>query len=65
MISRKDMLLEKARNRNITQDESDELKSILEEEAQKAKSSGDIIGFLIIMGLLVFLAALVAELFKD
>ncbi len=65
MISRKDMLLEKARNRTITQAESDELRSILEQEARNAKQVGDFIGFLIIMGLLLFLAALMEDLFKD
>ncbi len=65
MISRKDMLLEKARDRTITQNESEELKAILEEEARKAQSRGDILGALIILGLLAFLAALVNELFKD
>ena len=64
MISRKDMLLEKARNRTITEAESNELRSILEQEARNAKAVGDILGFLIIMGLLLFLAALIKELFK-
>jgi hypothetical protein len=65
MSSRKDMLLEKARNRTITQAESVELRDILEREARNAKSLGDFIGFLIIMGLLLFLAALIKELFGD
>jgi hypothetical protein len=65
MISRKDMLLEKARNRTITQAESNELRSILEQEARNAQGVGDFIGFLIIIGLLLFLAALIKELFGD
>jgi len=65
MISRKDMLLEKARNRTITQVESDELRSVLEQEARNAKAVGDFIGFLIIMGLLLFLAGLMKDLFGD
>jgi len=65
MTSRKDMLLEKAKNRTITQAESDELRGILEQEARNAKTGNDFIGFLIIMGLLLFLAALVAELFGN
>ena len=59
------MLLEKARNRTITQAESMELQSLLEEEARQAKSRGDILGAIIILGLLAFLAALASELFKD
>jgi hypothetical protein len=65
MISRKDMLLEKARNRTITEAENGELRSILEQEARNAKAVGDFIGFLVIMGLLLFLAALAKDLFGD
>ena len=65
MTSRKDMLLEKARNRTITQAESNELRSILEQEARNAKAVNDFIGFLIIMGLLLFLDGLAKELFGD
>ena len=65
MISRKDVLLEKARNRTITQAESIELRNTLEQEARNAKAVGDFIGFLIIMGLLLLLAALAKELFSD
>jgi hypothetical protein len=65
MSSRKDMLLEKARNRTITQQESIELQNILQEEARNAQAVNDILGFLVIMGLLLFLAALMKELFGD
>jgi len=65
MKSRKDILLEKARNRTITQAESKELREILEQEAKNAKAVGDIIGFFVIMGLILFLGALVAELFGE
>jgi len=63
--SRKDMLLEKARNRTITQEESSELQSILQQEARNAQAVGDIIGLFIIIGLLAFLAALINELFGN
>jgi hypothetical protein len=63
MISRKDMLLDKAKNRTITQEESDELRKMLEQEARNAQVIGDIIGFFIIMGLLIFLYSLMKELF--
>jgi hypothetical protein len=59
------MLLEKARSRTITEAESKELTRILEEEARIAKSNGDVLGAIIILGLLAFLGALVAELFTD
>lgn len=59
------MLLEKARNRTITQEESIELQNILQQEARNANAVGDLIGFFIIMGLLLFLAALIKELFGD
>ena len=65
MISRKDMLLEKARNRTITQAESNELRNMLEQEARSAQSSGDIFGFIIVMGILLFLAALIKELSNE
>lgn len=62
-MSRKDDLLEKARNRTITYEESNELRNILEQEAKNAKAVGDLIGFFIIMGLILFLGALVTDLF--
>lgn len=65
MSSRKDMLLEKAKNRTITREESIELQNMLEQEARNAKAVGDFLGFLVIMGLLLFLAALAKELFGD
>lgn len=65
MTSRKDMLLDKAKNRTITQEESIELRNILEQEARNAQAVGDFVKFLIIMGVLVFLGALIAELFGD
>jgi hypothetical protein len=63
MSSRKDMLLEKAKNRTITQEESIELQNTLQQEARNAQAVGDFIGFLIIMGLLLFLATLIKDLF--
>jgi hypothetical protein len=65
MSSRKGTLLEKAKNRTITHEESIELQGILEQEARNAKAVGDFMGFLIIVGLLLFLGALVKELFGD
>lgn len=65
MSSRKDMLLEKAKNRTISQEESIELRSILEQEARNAQAVGDFVTFLVIMGILVFLGVLVADLFGD
>lgn len=65
MSSRKDMLLEKAKNRTITHEESIELQNVLEQEARNAKAVGDFIGFLLTIGLLLFLAALIKELFGD
>lgn len=65
MISRKDMLLEKAKNRTITEQESIELRNMLEQEARNAQAVGDFVKFLVIMGVLVFLGALIAELSKD
>jgi hypothetical protein len=46
MSSKKDMLLEKAKNRTITQEESIELRSILEQEARNAQAVGDFVKFL-------------------
>jgi hypothetical protein len=65
MSSRKDMLLEKAKNRIITQQESIELRNVLEQEARNAQAVGDFVKFLVILGVLVFLGALIAELFGD
>jgi hypothetical protein len=65
MSSRKDMLLEKAKNRAITQEESIELRNMLEQEARNAQAVGDFVKFLVIMGILVFLGALIADLFGD
>lgn len=65
MSSRKDMLLEKAKNRTITQAESNELCSIFEQEARNAQAVGDFIGFLVTMGVILFLAALTKDLFGD
>lgn len=59
------MLLEKAKSRTITQAESDELRGILEQEARNAKAVGDIIGFLLTMGVILFLVALAKELFGE
>jgi len=65
MSSRKDMLLEKAKNRTITYDESMELQNMLQQEARNAQAVGDFFRFLIIMGILIFLGALIADLFGD
>jgi len=64
-MSRKDELLEKAKRRTITYQESMELKNILEQEARNAQAIGDFFKFLVIMGILMFLAALIAELFGE
>ena len=64
-MSRKYELLEKAKNRTITYEESIELKNILEQEARNAQAIGDFFKFLIILGILIFLGSLVAELFGD
>jgi len=61
-MSRKHELLEKAKRRTITYQESIELKSILEQEARNAQAIGDFFKFLVIMGVLIFLGALIAEL---
>jgi len=65
MISRKDTLLDKAKNRTITQAENNELLSTLEQEARNAKAVNDFIGFLITMGVILFLVALAKDLFGD
>ena len=65
MSSRKDMLLEKAKNRTITQQEGIELRNMLEQEARNAQAVGDFVKFLVIIGVLVFLGALITELFGD
>jgi len=65
MSSRKDMLLEKAKNRTITYDESIELQNMLQQEARNAQAARDFSKFLIIMGILIFLGALIADLFGD
>ena len=65
MISRKDTLLDKAKNRTITQTENNELLSTLEQEARNAKAVNDFIGFLITMGVILFLVALAKDLFGD
>lgn len=62
-MSRKDELLGKAKNRNITYEESIELKNILEQEARNAQAIGDFLTFLAIMGIIVFLGLLIGELF--
>ena len=58
MMSRKFELLEKAKNRTITQEENDELTKMLEQEARNAQAVGDFLKFLFIMGILLFLASL-------
>jgi len=58
-------LLEKAKNRTITQEESIELRNMLEQEARNAQAVGDFVKFLVIMGILVFLGVLIADLFGD
>ncbi|MEM2912408.1 MAG: hypothetical protein QW146_07885 [Candidatus Bathyarchaeia archaeon] len=63
--SRKDILLEKAKNRTISYEESLELKDMLEREAKQAQAVGDFFAFLIIMGILLFLGAIIADLFKE
>lgn len=62
-VSRKEELLRKANNRTITYEESLELKDILEKEAKNAQAVGDFFKFLVIMGILIFIGALIAELF--
>jgi len=64
-MSRKDELLAKAKNRTITYAESMELKRILEQEAKNAQAIGDFFKFLVIMGILIFLGSLIAELFGE
>lgn len=64
-MSRRDELLEKAQNRTITYEESIALKSILEQEARNAQAVGDFLRFLAIMGILLFLGALIGELFGE
>lgn len=61
-ISRKEELLRKANTRTITYEESLELKDILEKEAKNAQAIGDFFRFLVIMGILIFIGALIAEL---
>jgi len=61
-ITRKEELLRKANNRTITYEETLELKGILEKEAKNAQAIGDFFKFLVIMGILIFLGALMAEL---
>ena len=63
--SRKDILLEKAQKYAITYDESLELKDMLEKEAKQSQASGNFFAFLIIMGVLIFLGAIIADLFKE
>jgi len=63
--TRKEELLDKAKNRTISYEESLELKDILESEAKQAQASGDFFKFLIIMGILIFLGAIIADLFKE
>lgn len=61
-MSRKHELLQKAKNRTVTYEESIELRNILEQEARNAQAIGDFFRFLVIMGILIFLAALITEL---
>jgi len=58
-------LLAKAKNRTITYEESMELKNILEQEAKNAQAIGDFVKFLVTMGVLIFLASLIADLFGE
>jgi len=53
------------RARTLTYAESLELKDILEKEAKNAQTVGDFFKFLIIMGILIFLGSLIADLFGD
>ena len=62
-MSSKQELLQKAKNRTITYEESIELRNILEQEARNAQAIGDFFKLLAIMGILIFLGALMAELF--
>lgn len=64
-MSRKDYLLEKAKNRTIAYEEGIELRNMLEQEARNAQAVGDFFRFLIIMGILAFLASLIAELLGE
>ena len=63
-MSRKEELLRKAKSRTITYEESVELRNVLEQEARNAQAVGDFFKFLVIMGILIFLGALMVELFR-
>ncbi len=62
---RKAELLRKAQERTITYTEAKELEKLLEEQRQKHESSGDIVGAILAIMLLMALAWLISEIFGE
>jgi len=61
---RKRDLLEKARRREITYEEAEELRGLLDKEKKQRESAGDIGGALLVGLLILFVLAIIAALVK-
>ncbi len=62
---RKRELLEKARQRQISYAEAEELKNILEDQKKRHEASGDIVGAILLGLLLLFVLAILAGFLKE
>ena len=62
---RKAELIRKAQARIITYEEAKELQKLLEEQKRKHESSGDIVGAILSLILLIALLWLISEMFKE
>ncbi len=62
---RKAELIRKAQTRTITYEEALELQRLLEEQKERHKSSGDIMGAILALILLIALLWLISEIFKE